>query len=162
MARGEVDYDCVDIHGAGSVRKRPLFEAEPTTMTLLPKQTCLFMVTYKAVHGKHNFCENVPFSPSTTLTLHSLPDRSAKMWLAGLVSLTLISSTLSLPLHLRRRQTPELEAATDRLLFSTWIEDFLAARAAQDPPGLDYSSDGCSSSPDNPFGVSLSLQETFN
>ena len=42
MARGEVDYDCVDIHGAGSVRKRPLFEAEPTTMTLLPKQICLF------------------------------------------------------------------------------------------------------------------------
>ena len=42
------------------------------------------------------------------------------------------------------------EEATDRLLFDTSIADFQTARDAQDPATLDWSSDGCSSSPDQP------------
>ncbi|RYO85632.1 hypothetical protein DL762_002190 [Monosporascus cannonballus] len=57
---------------------------------------------------------------------------------------------LSLPLDIR--QSPQLEAETDRLLFSVSLSEFLAARDARSPPGLDWSSDGCTSSPDNPFG----------
>lgn len=41
---------------------------------------------------------------------------------------------------------------TDRLLFSVTLSAFLQARAAQNPSYLDWSSDSCSSSPDNPFG----------
>jgi Prokaryotic phospholipase A2 len=78
-----------------------------------------------------------------------------------LLSVTFIHSVLALPViivppfTLFSRQTPELEAATDRLLFATSMQDFLAARAAQDPPGLDWSSDGCSDSPDDPFGFNF-------
>jgi hypothetical protein len=43
-------------------------------------------------------------------------------------------------------------AATDRLLFSTTISGFETARNAKNPASLDWTSDGCSSSPDNPFG----------
>lgn len=46
----------------------------------------------------------------------------------------------------------DLEAATDELLFSVTLPTFISRRAALDPPGLDWSSDSCSSSPDNPFG----------
>ncbi|RYP37316.1 hypothetical protein DL767_002959 [Monosporascus sp. MG133] len=63
---------------------------------------------------------------------------------------TIIPLGLSLPLDVR--QSAELVAETDRLLFSVSLSAFLAARAARSPPGLDWSSDGCSSSPDNPFG----------
>ena len=46
----------------------------------------------------------------------------------------------------------DLEAETDRLLFNVSMSEFLSARQAQQPAGLDWSSDGCSSAPDNPFG----------
>ncbi|KAK2763883.1 hypothetical protein FQN54_009501 [Arachnomyces sp. PD_36] len=61
-----------------------------------------------------------------------------------------------LPLALAAPTTSQLSAretdeeATDRLLFDSAIEDFIAARDATDPASLDWSSDGCSSSPDNP------------
>lgn len=47
-----------------------------------------------------------------------------------------------------KRQT----AVTDQLLFSFSLSTFLSRRAARNPPSLDWSSDSCSSSPDNPFG----------
>ncbi|KFH40954.1 hypothetical protein ACRE_083510 [Hapsidospora chrysogenum ATCC 11550] len=50
--------------------------------------------------------------------------------------------------HLVKRQ----EAVTDQLLFQLSLPQFIARRDAQDPPELDWSSDSCSSSPDNPFG----------
>lgn len=50
------------------------------------------------------------------------------------------------------RQTPELEAETDRLLFRVSLSEFIAAHNAQSPPELDWSTDGCSNAPDNPFG----------
>lgn len=67
--------------------------------------------------------------------------------LMGFLSLTLAAP--SFPLS-SRQETPE--QATDRLLFSTTIDAFEAARNALNPPTLDWSSDGCSDSPDNPFG----------
>ncbi|KAG9251335.1 phospholipase A2 [Emericellopsis atlantica] len=47
-----------------------------------------------------------------------------------------------------KRQT----AVTDELLFSISLPAFITRRNARDPPSLDWSSDSCSSSPDNPFG----------
>ncbi|KAF2703325.1 hypothetical protein K504DRAFT_463691 [Pleomassaria siparia CBS 279.74] len=43
-------------------------------------------------------------------------------------------------------------AATDRLLFNTTIAAFESARNALNPATLDWSSDGCSYSPDMPLG----------
>ncbi|PGH31654.1 hypothetical protein GX50_05548 [[Emmonsia] crescens] len=47
-----------------------------------------------------------------------------------------------------RAETPQ--QATDRLLFSTTMAQFTAARNANDPSSLNWDSDGCSKSPDNP------------
>jgi len=66
-------------------------------------------------------------------------------------SLLCPTMALSLPFSLFQRQS-DLEAITDTLLFSDLMAEFQAARAAQDPPELDWSSDGCSYSPDDPFG----------
>ncbi|KAK3311710.1 secretory phospholipase A2 [Chaetomium strumarium] len=41
---------------------------------------------------------------------------------------------------------------TDQYLFSITLPAFTAKRNARDPPTLIWDSDGCSSSPDNPFG----------
>lgn len=56
---------------------------------------------------------------------------------------------------LSRRQTPELESTTDTLLFSTSMDDFLAAKSAKDPSELDWYSNGCTLSPDSPLGYSF-------
>ena len=47
-----------------------------------------------------------------------------------------------------KRQT----AVTDELIFSISLPAFISRRNARDPPSLDWSSDSCSTSPDNPFG----------
>ncbi|KAK8922448.1 putative secreted protein [Metarhizium anisopliae] len=46
----------------------------------------------------------------------------------------------------------DINTVTDQLLFSSSLPQFEARRNANDPPLLDWSSDGCTSSPDNPFG----------
>ena len=58
---------------------------------------------------------------------------------------------LGLPVSLSQRQT-DLEAITDTLLFSDSMAQFQAARNAQNPPELDWSSDGCTDAPDDPLG----------
>ncbi|KAL8393860.1 hypothetical protein RB595_003567 [Gaeumannomyces hyphopodioides] len=50
------------------------------------------------------------------------------------------------------RQTAELVALTDRYSFQLSLPDFSARHAARDPSALDWTTDGCSSSPDNPLG----------
>lgn len=50
---------------------------------------------------------------------------------------------------LQRRET-DIQA-TDRLLFVEPIAAFLDARTQENPPSLDWSSDGCSDSPDHPI-----------
>ncbi len=60
------------------------------------------------------------------------------------------------PLSINQRQSEsDLETITDTLLFSSTMAQFQAARAAQDPPELDWSSNGCSDSPDNPLGFNF-------
>lgn len=46
-------------------------------------------------------------------------------------------------------------AATDRLLFSESLSNFLYYKSIQSPGGLDWSDDGCSNSPDNPGKLQL-------
>lgn len=70
------------------------------------------------------------------------------------VVVSLVPAALALPASdsiLGRRQT-SLSAITDQLLFSTTLPDFITRRNAKNPPTLDWSSDGCTDSPDNPFG----------
>lgn len=67
---------------------------------------------------------------------------------------SLLPTALALPASegtLGRRQT-SLSAITDQLLFNTPLPDFITHRDVKNPPTLDWSSDGCTSSPDNPFG----------
>ncbi|KAJ4360684.1 uncharacterized protein N0V89_001251 [Didymosphaeria variabile] len=66
--------------------------------------------------------------------------------IAALVSCVAAAPTQSLEV----RETAV--EATDRLVFKTTLAAFITARNAQNPSTLDWSSDGCSSSPDNPFG----------
>ncbi|TLS29610.1 hypothetical protein PpBr36_00878 [Pyricularia pennisetigena] len=60
-------------------------------------------------------------------------------------------TVLASPLDLERRQS-DLVAITDQLLYSTPLSEFISRRDAKDPPTLDWTSDGCTSSPDNPLG----------
>ncbi|KAM0542872.1 hypothetical protein ACHAPJ_012595 [Fusarium lateritium] len=69
--------------------------------------------------------------------------------------LSLLPAVLALPtssedVALSKRQSAN--TVTDQLLFSVTLPQFTARRNARDPPTLDWTSDGCTSSPDNPFG----------
>ncbi|KAK4194536.1 prokaryotic phospholipase A2-domain-containing protein [Triangularia verruculosa] len=67
--------------------------------------------------------------------------------------LALAGSAIALPAStgvLEQRQSAA--ATTDELLFSITLPAFTARRNARNPANLDWSSDGCTSSPDNPFG----------
>lgn len=46
----------------------------------------------------------------------------------------------------------DINTVTDQLLFSVTLPEFETRRNRKDPASLDWSSDGCTSSPDNPFG----------
>lgn len=52
----------------------------------------------------------------------------------------------------KRETDPE---ATDRLLFSTSISNFLYAKSIKNPGSLDWTDDGCSNSPDAPAGYNF-------
>jgi hypothetical protein len=67
------------------------------------------------------------------------------------LSFLLPALALSLPLTLFPRQS-SLEAETDRLLFSTTMAEFQIARESQAPSELDWTSNGCSFSPEEPLG----------
>ncbi|GAB1312542.1 Secretory phospholipase A2 [Madurella fahalii] len=66
----------------------------------------------------------------------------------------LVPAVLGLPADtgttLIARQT--LNQITDQYLYSITLPAFTSRRNARDPPSLIWDSDGCSSSPDNPFG----------
>jgi hypothetical protein len=70
--------------------------------------------------------------------------------------LCLAASALALPAYsktditLVQRQT--VNQVTDQYLYSITLPAFTLRRNARDPPTLIWDSDGCSSSPDNPFG----------
>ena len=71
-------------------------------------------------------------------------------------TLCLAAAVLALPAPteivtgLVQRQTAN--QLTDQYLFSITLPAFTMHRNARDPPTLIWDSDGCSSSPDNPFG----------
>lgn len=79
---------------------------------------------------------------------------AAMKFLAGV--LCLASAALALPApsdgdaSLVQRQTAS--QITDQYLYSITLPTFTARRNARDPANLIWDSDGCSSSPDNPFG----------
>jgi hypothetical protein len=52
------------------------------------------------------------------------------------------------------RQTAQ--TVTDQLLFGMTLPSFTSRRNAKNPPTLDWSSDNCSNSPDNPLGFPFS------
>ncbi|KAK5651777.1 hypothetical protein OQA88_11644 [Cercophora sp. LCS_1] len=69
--------------------------------------------------------------------------------------LSLAGSAFALPtegassgLHTRQTAT----TVTDQLLFSVTLPTFTQRRNAKNPSTLNWESDGCTSSPDNPFG----------
>ena len=66
------------------------------------------------------------------------------------VLLSLVGNALALPHILSNRQS--IQSTTDTLLFSISLPDFIARRNARNPPSLDWESDNCTSSPDNPLG----------
>lgn len=73
------------------------------------------------------------------------------------LAITLLPAALALPTtsgshdaKIAHRQSAE--SITDELLFSITLPMFTTRRNARDPSTLDWSSDGCTSSPDNPFG----------
>lgn len=66
----------------------------------------------------------------------------------------IVSSAVAAPAEtLEVRETTV--QATDRLVFSSTISQFITARNARNPSTVDWSSDGCSSSPDNPLGFNF-------
>ncbi|KAF2024490.1 hypothetical protein EK21DRAFT_117748 [Setomelanomma holmii] len=80
-----------------------------------------------------------------------------QLTLVAITGLTAIAAAS--PIDLNERQNKEnvtltLYQTTDHFLFNTNIADFLNARNAREGIGLgiDWTADGCSSSPDDPFG----------
>lgn len=64
----------------------------------------------------------------------------------------LVPATLAFgPVPISSRQTT-LETTTDSYLFSISLPQFIVYRNAKNPATLDWTSDGCSDSPDNPLG----------
>lgn len=69
------------------------------------------------------------------------------------VILSMVPAVMALPAtgdDMAKRQSAN--AVTDSLLYSTTLPAFTARRNARNPATLDWTSDGCTSSPDNPFG----------
>lgn len=83
---------------------------------------------------------NSPHAPSSTV-LNAITMKFSL--------LALLPAVLAAPADVSTRETKQ--QATDRYIFSNTLPAFLQARAKQ-PDGLDWSSDGCSSASDNPFG----------
>ncbi|KAL4732136.1 hypothetical protein ACLX1H_001144 [Fusarium chlamydosporum] len=71
------------------------------------------------------------------------------------IILSLLPAVLALPTGEDASAVSKRQSAntvTDQLMFSVTLPQFTARRNARDPPTLDWTSDGCTSSPDNPFG----------
>lgn len=73
-----------------------------------------------------------------------------KLSLAATWALALLPAT-ALAQGNQSRQA-DLATITDEYLFDITLDQFITYRDAQDPSTLDWSSDGCTDSPDNPLG----------
>lgn len=72
-----------------------------------------------------------------------------------LVSLACLALCHALPLTIRQDDLSTLETITDTLLFDDTMDQFQAARNAEQPPELNWYSNGCSDSPDKPLGYNF-------
>ncbi|KAJ3540734.1 hypothetical protein NM208_g4935 [Fusarium decemcellulare] len=73
----------------------------------------------------------------------------------NLLFASLVPAAFALPAGDKDASVSKRQSAntvTDQLLFSVTLPTFTARRNARDPPTLIWDSDGCTSSPDNPFG----------
>ncbi|KAF1994716.1 secretory phospholipase A2 [Amniculicola lignicola CBS 123094] len=66
-------------------------------------------------------------------------------------ALGLASTVLAGPLSARET----IEETTDNLIFKTSMPDFIKAREAKNPSELNWDADGCSHSPEEPFGFNF-------
>ncbi|ETS81250.1 hypothetical protein PFICI_06252 [Pestalotiopsis fici W106-1] len=60
------------------------------------------------------------------------------------------AAALAVPVADKRQD--DVEAVTDEILFDITLPEFTTRRNAEDPSYLDWTSDGCTDSPDNPLG----------
>ncbi|KND91867.1 hypothetical protein TOPH_03264 [Tolypocladium ophioglossoides CBS 100239] len=96
-----------------------------------------------------------PSAPALVLSLSNPAISSGLLAIMkfSLVLLALASTAVAVPTtdgSSLKRQSPE--SIVDQLMFGISLPQFTARRNKKDPPNLDWSSDGCTSSPDNPFG----------
>ncbi|NYI03283.1 phospholipase [Allostreptomyces psammosilenae] len=90
--------------------------------------------------------------PLTRSTPSDRPGRAARLAArAGAVALSTVVLAAT-PAWAAPALSDDPVTATDQLLYEYTLEEFLEVREVQGGPGLDWSSDGCSSSPDEPFG----------
>ena len=68
--------------------------------------------------------------------------------------LGILSPTTTTAARANRRRQGECDSVcqTDRLLFESSMNDFLAAKAVKQPASLDWEDNGCSMAPDRPIG----------
>ncbi len=74
----------------------------------------------------------------------------ASFFLFSLAGSALALPTTGTTTDLIKRQS--LVTITDNYLFSLTLPQFTTKRNARDPATLDWTTDGCTSSPDNPLG----------
>jgi hypothetical protein len=74
------------------------------------------------------------------------------------LTIALLPAVMALPTFDNIKKTfarQSLNAITDSYLFSISLPAFITNRNARNPPTLDWTSDACTSSPDNPFGFNF-------
>lgn len=76
--------------------------------------------------------------------------RSSPIMKVSTLLLSFVGTALALPALHPRAETAV--AVTDQILFSISLPAFTTRRNARNPPTLNWSSDDCTSSPDNPLG----------
>ncbi|KAK7221566.1 hypothetical protein V2G26_009569 [Clonostachys chloroleuca] len=111
------------------------------------REMCLDL--YKAVLGRR-CTEAIPSSSSAiTITLSRIFDFKMK-FAAIFLSVISVAAAAAVAPAIEARQS--IETTTDEILFSITLPAFTARRNALDPNTVDWTSDGCTSSPDNPLG----------
>ncbi|KAK6831839.1 hypothetical protein RU639_002781 [Aspergillus parasiticus] len=74
------------------------------------------------------------------------------------VLIALLPAALAIPLPTPNEgatslsESQGLQSITDKLMFGLELPEFTARREANDPPQLDWYSDGCTGAPSNPLG----------
>lgn len=81
---------------------------------------------------------------------------------AALLPATAFSRTAEFPRYTIKRDNVKRDdvTITDQYLFDITLDEFIANRDALNPATLDFTSDGCSDSPDNPLGFDFVSQIT--